>query len=197
MTSLGLLALTLLSAPTTGAARSTELPATVHVEEAMFGQSAPLRPAEVVAARVRAVLQDHANGQAWQELAGALPEMAVTGGADIESTFEAARLAEDMVARVPSLRAPPTVWEEVVRRLKVIDVDMVTQALAVALGLFALWMVIAGKNQRPRLADASVSSVRYREARSLAAEGIPLYEIARRTGLARDAVSVLLSRRAR
>ena len=52
------------------------------------------RPAELVAARVRSVLRSNSD-EAWFDLADALPELALTGGADLTSTFEAAQLAEE------------------------------------------------------------------------------------------------------
>lgn len=162
----------------------------------------PLRPAEVVASRVRDVLNDHANDAAWQELAGALPDLALAGGADIESTFEAARIAGEMVTAPPSVPAPATsAGDDPVRGalqwLGSIDADLLGQLLAIAFGLFALSMLFKGSGSRSRSLRVEPTAIRCREARALAAGGVPAYEISRRTGLARDAVSVLLSRRAR
>ena len=162
----------------------------------------PLRPAELVASRVREVLRDHSDDVAWQELAGALPEMALSGGADIQSTFEAARIAEDMVpvaTPVPSASsaAAGAAFEEVLRLVRGIDVDMAGQLLAIAFGLFALTMLFKGSGNRARGARSEPAKGRCREARALAAGGVPVYEIAKRTGLAREAVSVLLSQGAR
>jgi hypothetical protein len=165
---------------------------------------APLRPAEIVAARVRDVLRDHADDRAWQELAGALPELALSGGADLESTFEAARLAEEMnrpVARTaPAAPLPlpvrPSSWSYVVAGIRAVDLDLVAQALALALGVFALTRVVKGSASRSRSSASGTPAVRCRQARALAAEGLQPHEIARRTGLGQDAVSVLLGRRA-
>lgn len=163
---------------------------------------AALRPTEVVAARVRTVLRDHQDGEAWQELAGAIPELAVTGGADVEATFEAARLAEEMVTSQPA--APPTptsgpaAGSPMLSGIRSLDFEAIAQLVALALGFFALVTVARG-NLQPRATTGPVGggAARLREARQLAANGVPLFEISRRTGLARDALTVILSRSAR
>lgn len=205
------------------------------------------RPAEIVAARVRAVLEDHASAPAWHDLADALPTLALSGAANIESTLEAARIAEELASGsagetlsgtdaavasdivvagafelpsrigvlVPSLDEVVLAVESYVRSFANADVDTIAQTLAVLIALYALAMVLKGRRgserrpapARPRasakgrrapakitLSRPIVASSRLKEARALAAAEVPIHEIARRTGLAREAVSVLLTR---
>ena len=147
------------------------------------------------------MLNDHESGLAWMELAGALPELALEAGTDLDATFEAARIAEEM-AVPPALDAeatnasPAVAWPTLDGIT--FDIDLVAQILAIGFGIFVLVILLRGQPRAstPELHTAPTAT-RCREARSLANGGVPLYEIARRTGLARDAVSVLLSRSAR
>lgn len=173
-----------------------------------------LLPAELVASRVRSVLQDHTDPAAWQSLAGILPEMIVRGGGDVASLFEAARLAEEMsgtpsalpvaVLSAPQSETPPPpaaietptwVWPEW------LDLDRAARLYESGLG-FVVWVALAllGVLLHPRLlrrgggGTARVTPVRtrLREARALAGRGRSIPEISRETRLAREALSVLL-----
>lgn len=161
----------------------------------------PGSPASVVAARVRAALADASDGRAWSALADALPGMALQGGADIAGTFEAARLADSIsaagaatAARAPT-GAPPagTSWPTPA------DVG------ALLAGLVAVAAVVSAGLPRKRTPSSTAAAAarahelevvpdRFRTALTLAARGTPRAEIARRTGMAQDALVVLMAR---
>lgn len=206
-------------------------------------------PARMVAMKVRQILESQESSEAWLELSGALPELAIVGGADIETTFEAARIAEELGGSEPLAAAPvpeplaaalapvplasavvaPTgtgfafpdmgglldgvaaftqemavTLRDMAVQLGPLDTELAAQALAVLVALYALGMVFFGsasrkaRRQRPtRTARVGrPKKGRQREAFALWSDGVPVHEIARRTGLARDAVSVIVHRRA-
>lgn len=165
-------------------------------------------PATLVAERARALLHDESR-EAWLALAGALPELAISGQANLESTFEAARLAEEMgqpLIALPmagpatpsasldaereeaGLDALGVVW----RAVRSTDLDALARLLALAIGIGTLAMVGRGPRTKAAKVRPTRSAARYRDVRSLAANGVSITEISRRTGLAREAVTVLL-----
>lgn len=170
-----------------------------------------LLPAELVASRVRAVLRDHTDGDAWQRLAGTLPDMIVRGGADVTSIFEAARLADEMSGTPPEPPPPSTptatttsifartlAWPEWTDRL-----DFRRAAVLYDNGMaFVAWVAMAllGVLIVPRMLRREGASTvrlapvrsRMRVARNLAGKGMSIAEISRETRLAREALSVLL-----
>lgn len=190
-------------------------------------------PAAVVAERVRAVLRNHDDPEEWRQLAGVLPDMAVTGQAEWEGTLEAARLADSIsgppeTARtVPAPRTAGTGWiGALFGRLRPSDIGSILTTL-VALGVIA-WSMQAsgflawrrrttasrgpqpgsptgttgtkaprratptGRRTRTPASPPPQPSSRRREIMVLAQSGLTLPEIARRTGMAQDAVSVIM-----
>ena len=164
------------------------------------GPALPLdgpRPAEVVAARVRSVLQDHRSTEAWKGLAGALPEMALSGGADLAGTFEAARLADSISALEVSPRALRSLWAPAglgsgrrggVEWAQALGAGVLAGTLVVALATLAR----SRKGRTGRRSQRADGKGRVWAAQSLASSGIPVVEIARRTGMAQDGITVLL-----
>ncbi|HSW31133.1 MAG TPA: hypothetical protein VLH75_16730 [Longimicrobiales bacterium] len=61
-------------------------------------------PAGHVAALARRAMAEPGEATAWSELAKALPDLAIQGGAGLEETFEAARIADSLAAAC----APPS-----------------------------------------------------------------------------------------
>lgn len=175
-------------------------------EEALGSARTPLlipgvaqRPAELVAARVRRVLLSNSD-DAWFELADALPELAFAGGADPTTTLEAARLAEragSTVARSTGTSewAGVRAWAASITR---------AQWITFVLGVFTLPMVALTLLRRHRAPATSVRFLvrstgarngvtsRFADARQLATAGLAVPEIAQRTGMARDAVTLLV-----
>jgi hypothetical protein len=121
---------------------------------------------------------------------------------------------------VPSFDDVALAVESYLRSFASADIDTIAQTLAVLIAAYALTMLLKGRRDRvvpsasSRPAKAAnegrrkgrrkttkltvtrpiVASSRLKEARALAAADVPIHEIARRTGLAREAVSVLLTR---
>lgn len=158
-------------------------------------QEMPATPAAIVASRVRDVLSAHDSELAWKGLAGALPSMAVSGDADLESTFAAARLAQDMSARPdPVLRSAGPSGETADWQL---GLGRALWWCALTLVLSALALATRGRLPRVAPPRREQPVERCGTARALASEGLPLHEIARRTGLAREAVTVLVGARSR
>jgi len=175
--------------------------------------AAPLRPAELVAQQVRSVLYSEDERLALQALAGALPELALNGGADLQATFAAARLAENLSSG--SAASGEYVAESssfLLTLLRGINAELLGTLLAMIAVSLAFWL--ASGRARPGL--SGLSSVaddvkafliphinallrrpnrerRIRRALMLASSGIPLGEVARQTRISRDALSVLLS----
>jgi len=156
-------------------------------------QQPPLgvRPAEVVAAQVRSVLHNHRDGDAWRGLADALPELALQGGADLESTFEAARLAETMSIETAT-DSPATVEPAWLTILRTVNVELLGTVLALVTALIVVWHATRNRGAEQDPPQPTRVPVRFREAYALASRGRSTAEISRRTGLARDAVTVLI-----
>lgn len=175
--------------PASAALGDASTPATLQsVGDSYVEQAAPaLPPAALVASRVRVVLQDHTSATAWQDLAGSLPELAISGGADLESTFEAARLAEEMTYSGARLTQP------IVPEGALADgLGVGLWLFSLAFGLTALWLLWS--KGVPSLLRGRIHApmARCDQARLLADSGAPIYEISRRTGLAREALTVLM-----
>ena len=160
------------------------------------------RPAELVARMAREAMGLPADPAGWSALANALPEMALLGGADLESTFEAARIADSLSASAsalaePAVGADPGVMESV----KTILLSSLMQGrwMDIVLAFLVTGAVGAGivllrrRRKNPKKAKAPYRGDRVRAARSLASSGLSVHEIARRTGMAQDAVHVLMS----
>lgn len=173
-----------------------------------------LLPAELVASRVRSVLQDHTDPDAWQGLAGTLPDMIVRGGGDVASLFEAARLADEMsgtlsglpvtVTAAPQSESPPAsagvsaptfVWPAWLdlRWAERLYENGLGFVVWVAMALFGV-LVVLRLFRRGGGGTTRVMPVRtrLRDARALAGQGRSIPEISRETRLAREALSVLL-----
>ena len=191
---------------------SSEAAQTPSTEEAAGSSRSPLlvlgvaqRPAELVAARVRSVLLSNSDN-AWFELADALPELALEGGADLTTTFEAAQLAEQVGSAVGRASQTPQ-WASV-RAVRawassITPTRLITFVVAVlTLSMVAVTML---RRRRPRVTSArrrvrptgagTGVTARFAEARHLASAGLAVPEIARRTGMARDAVTLLVGLR--
>ena len=168
----------------------------------------PQRPAELVAARVRSVLRSNSD-DAWLDLADALPELALEGGADLTSTFEAAHLAEQAGSTAGRATQPST-WRGV-RAMRAWAASITpTQLVTFVLAVLTLSMVtvtslrrrggqvtsVRPRSQPPGMHRSRVTA-RFSEARQLASAGVAVPEIARRTGMARDAVTLLVGLRSR
>ena len=166
------------------------------------------RPAELVATRVRSVLRSNSDA-AWFDLADALPELALMGGADLTSTFEAAQLAEQAGASVGS--AIQTSEWAAVRAARAWAASITpTQLITFVLAVFTLSVVTVTMLRRrgapatsgrrvaqPTGASRTGVTARFAEARHLASTGLAVPEIAKRTGMARDAVTLLVGLRTR
>lgn len=163
-------------------------------------------PSELVAARVREVLRDHRDTRAWKQLADALPEMALAGGADLGSTLEASRLADSISGASPSTNVsePIATASESIRWVPfwsgtLIDVRPVAiVVLALVLVSVLNWIWENGKDRQlfKKTASPTAPAVNGRNdpwfIRSLAKSGRPVHEIARQTSMAQDAILVLL-----
>ena len=168
-------------------------------------------PSELVAARVRDVLRDHRDSEAWKQLAGALPGMAFAGGADLSSTLEAGRLADSISAasRLPTVRGwrqwlPPRLSLPKVGPIrlslpKVGPMVVVLLALVLARGVSRTGKGLTDRQNRQSLkrraktTEASVeSSSNLCFVKTLAMSGRPINEIACQTRMTRDAVLILL-----
>ncbi len=156
-------------------------------------------PSELVAARVREVLRDHRDSEAWEQLADALPEMVRTGGADPGSTFEAVRLA-DSISAVPLLTTARDAipWLPSWSGAQFKGRPMIATLLALVLVSVFNW-IWKDRTVRQSLEDPAKSpnpGVKGRRdpwfVRTLARSGRPVHEIARQTSMAQDAVMILL-----
>jgi len=166
-----------------------------------------VRPAQVVAAKVRAVLRGQGDPVAWKALATTLPELALVGGADVEATFNAARLADSVAAAgaratvrptvaaavrggstASADRGPPSIFRATLPRNVSFAGVVVLAGFGIGLGL--LWR--RGGRASRRSVGGSAEADRLADVLSLAATGIGVAEIARRTGMAQDAIRVLL-----
>lgn len=158
-------------------------------------------PSELVAARVRDVLRDHRDSEAWKQLAGALPGMALTGGADLSSTLEAGRLADSIstASRLPTVRGWRRWLPPRLSLPKVGPMVVVLLALVLARGVSRTGKGLTDRQNRQSLkrraktTEASVeSSSNLCFVKTLAMSGRPINEIARQTRMTRDAVLILL-----
>jgi len=161
------------------------------------------RPSDMVARLARAALLAPGESSAWRALAGALPELALEGAADLEGTLEAARLADSVAAALhtgsgeldplpPDTAAMALASHASPRR------SLLWPGLLMGAGALLLGALGIGELRR-RWARASRGGRRVEEAgrlwtvRTLAGSGIPPAEIARRTGMAQEAVDLALS----
>ncbi|MDH5588454.1 MAG: hypothetical protein OEZ65_01440 [Gemmatimonadota bacterium] len=154
--------------------------------------ASPPRPAEVVADLARRALTDPEDPGTWRALAGALPEMALSGGADLDGTFEAARLADSLGiadARQPVAPASRLPWES--WNLGPEHLFAGSVALTLLVGALVVRSSIRRRKAR-RSARKTEMGGRLWAARSLASDGISVAEISKRTGMAQDAVRVVL-----
>lgn len=171
------------------------------------------KPADVVAELARKALSRPGDTATWGALARTIPDMALVGGADLESTFEAARLADSLTAaslleaqaprRVPPVEkavpAPPERLEARRDTLKRAlsaglnwagDPRVALPALVSLLG--ALVLLHAGRRRRPARRTEAGGHGRVWAVRTMASGGVEVQEIARRTGMAQDAVRMAL-----
>lgn len=163
-------------------------------------------PSELVAARVREVLRDHRDTRAWKQLAEALPEMALAGGADLGSTLEASRLADSISSASPSITVRESKatargsigWMPSWSGIQIEFRPMVIVILALVL-VSVLNQI--GKTRTVRQAFNKPASPREPAVngrsdpwfiKTLAKSGQPVHEIARQTRMAQDAIVVLL-----
>jgi hypothetical protein len=141
------------------------------------------------------------DSSSWAALARALPELALSGGAELEETFEAARLADSVAFSIRPAPAQGLAMGLGPRRPAEVSTAGLTDVFptgwavltVVAAGLGALVFLRrrARRALRPlRLQGAGKGRVR--TARALARGGAGVADIARRTGMAREAVSLAL-----
>lgn len=213
-------------------------PVAVPAQEAVVPVAASTQeavtPAALVADRVREVLRTPADPAGWGRLADALPEMALVGQADWESTLEAARLADSVsvasrAAEAPDRTAPPFAgWpvqpSQLLTLLTGVAVLGVLRSTVRPTRTARTSSPVNGARPAPtstrsnrgrtsassadprprgprRAPNASASSTapraaggagRRTEVLAMARQGVPCPEIARRTGLAQDAVATLV-----
>lgn len=157
-------------------------------------------PSEVVARMARQAMGGSDGPEVWQALASALPDLALKGSADLAATFEAARVADSIsaasaaVASMSAAGAPGRAegWA---------GVPPGSLFLWGGAGFLALLGMTAARSRRRagREAAASVPTEvvavagRVGTARSLLTSGLTADEVARRTGMAREAVEVLVA----
>lgn len=161
------------------------------------------RPSDMVARLARTVLLAPGESSAWRALAGALPELALEGPADLEGTLEAARLADSVAATLQARSGEPDTLPPDTASMAPASPATPRRSLlwpGLLMGAGALLLGALGMGElRRRWARASRGGRRVEEAgrlwtvRTLAGSGIPLAEIARRTGMAQEAVDLALS----
>ena len=160
-------------------------------------------PSELVAARVRDVLRDHSDSRAWKQLADALPEMALAGGADLRSTLEAGRLADSISAASPLTTVgelirwvPPWLRPRIEARPVVAGLVAVLLTLVLVSVLHWIWKDRGNPQSLRNPVKPPEPAVRSRSdewwVKSLAKNGRPVHEIARQTRMAQDAILILL-----
>ena len=172
-------------------------------------------PAAHVADQVRRVLRaEGRDASAWRALSEALPQMAVAGGAEISSTFAAAGLAREAGGAEAGSGAAVPVPDDgnalhaggapsaVVETLRGLDAGLLGTLLAVVAVAVVLRRTTG--SSAPRLArrrrfararphDAALPASRpLAEVRDLAASGLSVPEVARRTRCSREVVTVLI-----
>ena len=205
-------ALLLLLAPGV-AAQGPTMPAGSQVAAAASPVPGLERPSDVVARLAREALASPGDSTAWRALAGALPDMALSGDADLEGTFEAARLADSLSAAtgvavtsdvdpggaplveqasppaVTDPGAPASWWPPA------LSAQVMIGTLFGALALVGLRMTRT--RRRVRMAPPSpahrAEQGRLWTARTLATGGVDVPEIAKRTGMAQEAGNLALS----
>lgn len=164
-----------------------------------------LRPATLVAEQVRRVLGAGTDSLAWQALAGALPDLAVTGEADIESTFAAVRVAEEAAGMFSPVRsggverATPAVLagesprrSPVFRFLRTIDAGFLGALLSLIAVGSVLWITVRRESPPPPKPEAPREVPdRFGEALAMVASGVSVTDIARHARVSKDAVAVL------
>lgn len=174
-------------------------------------------PSAVVARLARQAMHAPGDSAAWAALAHALPEMALVEGADLEGTFEAARMADSMSAAAmtaPGARedaplasgtstAPAQTASRVTAGVAAIRERIdgfprlpVPLALGAVLALSSLLGVLVFRRTRGARTSpatrAHASGGRTWAAAALASGGIATADIARRTGLAQEGVDLVL-----
>ena len=198
-------------------------------------RSVTLRPADVVAERVRQVLYGDPSRESIRALAEVMPATSIgqTGDAEAPLTADAeapltaeserpvaAPLATPFEYRpraqtdVPAAAELPVFEETAVQllpveplsdepvptladRLAAVNVETLFRLLAGLVVLVALAVLLRGRGGgiRKTSGGATSGSRPVVDARSLVANGVPLHEITRRTGLGRDALALLAQRR--
>ena len=165
-----------------------------------------LLPSELVAARVREVLHDHRDSEAWKRLASALPALAFEGGADLSSSIEAAWLADSIyaVSVEPVVREPTS--ERGATRVPWLGAWLDSPFNRRLTASASLALILAGvvgwtfkrrtdpqsHGRRVKTSEASLES-RGRVVKTLAKNGQPVHEIARQTRMAQDGILLLLA----
>lgn len=191
--------------------QALELP--VHGRPAAEAVTAPVqmeRPADVVAQLAREALYGPGSGESMKALASALPELALTGGADIESTFAAARVADSLAVTAPitnsvaadaSTAGRSDLWSWVPALgvsddwLRLIQTPEVVGSLAaLLLAAILIGRALGRRRAAPPKRAPNVAKPRGRlwTARTLASGGAHVSEIAERTGMAQEAVHLAL-----
>lgn len=157
------------------------------------------RPAEVVARMARRAMGLPDDPEAWQALAEVLPELALSGEADLEGTFQAARVADSLSATAATgLGASQSEGQAWFPRWTALPSGALPSAVALAVALAAALsgaLVVVLRRRRSRATEArrDGGTDKLGAARSLVTRGLPAYEISRRTGMAQDAVQVMLA----
>jgi hypothetical protein len=166
-----------------------------------------MRPVDVVARLARKALTSPAEAGAWKDLAGALPEMALGDDADLEGTLAAARLADSLAAGTSSATDPvASAPDDAVGRyargwprlFAFLPGSPVSRAglgwalagLVLAVTTVVVWRLVA--RSRGSRGTRRPPNGRFWTARALAGGGTQLREIARRTGMAQEAVDLAL-----
>lgn len=176
----------------------------------------PAAGPDAVSRLVREALARPDDPAAWTGLAEALPELAVTRDADPVSVFEASRLA-DSLATAPVEEATTATADTSAGLTAWVTGLTTSDAAALAPWFLVVILLVAGPllsriRGRPSAAPADDEgapatgnqpgkgpvpgvSPRLWTVTTLADNGLPPAEIARRTGMAQDAVQVLLGLR--
>ncbi|MFQ5538166.1 MAG: hypothetical protein ACE5GJ_12040 [Gemmatimonadota bacterium] len=176
--------------------------------------ASPATPVHTVARRMREALRAPDRPGVWSEIARALPELALEGSADLEGTMEAARIAEDLTAL--ENRASPasgasasngsrngeaSAGEVRFPQEAGLPFPRPSDILVILTGIVVLGVLLKTSGgmtpwqrrsvRRPDTGDAG-GGHSAGEIRHLASVGLTVREIARRTGMAQDAIHVLM-----
>lgn len=160
-----------------------------------------VKPSEVVARLAREALHAPGDSASWASLGQAIPEMALAEGADMETTFEAARVADSLssatgVTAVDAGTAPSTTENARspmaggVPRLPVDGVLGGTTVLALAAFVVMVFRRRSRSTRSP--APREVAAGRRWSAAAMASGGIAVPDIARRMGLSQEGVDLAL-----